>query len=161
MVEESLMTTVFKLLNVAALAGAGLYVFKTRVLKSIRNMMGEKKHQEKLLQDEKHGLNVKLKKTDDEIIQQQQLCARITNNVTRWNEVVTKEQELLLMKEQETMNEQEERAQQQSAHLTTLKIQQKVMPKAVEDAQAELERMFTQERSYAYMQNVVRHIRKA
>jgi HSP90 family molecular chaperone len=158
--EESLITTIFKILNVVVLAGAGFYFFKTRIVQQIRDAIVEKKDGEKALQDEKRSLKTRLKMINDEIIKQQEQCARIKDNVVNWNAAVNKQQTMMQQEKEEIMKEQETRVQQQSEYLTALKIQKKIVPQALADAQDELEREFTPYRGHAYMQTIVGQMRR-
>lgn len=159
--EESLITSLFKILNVIVLCGVGFYFFKTRVLSMIRDMIAQKKQEEKSLQNEKRSLKSKLKTIEDEIIEQQVLCAHIKENVGKWREVVAEEQKMVEREEQTRIVDQEKRVMRQSEYLAALKLQQKVLPQALENAKRELEEQFTPQRGYEYLQHTIRYMRKA
>ncbi len=158
--EESLVTSLFKIFNVIVLCGAGVYFFKTRILQQIKDAIAEKKKEQSALQEEKRVMKVRLKMIEDEIIEQQSLCAKVTENLTAWNAAVLEKQEALNHEGQERIQEQEMRVKKQSEHLTKLKIQQDVLPHALANAQEDLEKNFTATRGHAYMQQLMHRMRR-
>jgi len=158
--EESLVTSLFKFLNVIVLFVLGIYFFKTRLIKQIKEAIAQKRHEEAALQEEKRVAKNKLKMIEDEIIEQQLLSAKLKNNITVWNEKIAHEQNAATQDQQERINEQENRVKIQSAHVTKLRIQRAVLPQALESAQIELERDFIESRGHAYMQQIIHRMRR-
>ena len=158
--EESLITTIFKLLNVAVLFGVGFYFFKTRVLLSIQEMIAAKKREEKALAEEKRNLAANLKTVEREIVEQQKLSEKIKEHVHQWQEQVAADQKRVDHEVAEQAAAQEIRVRKQSSHLSSLKLQQQVLPQALIDAHRELEAHFAQQQGQAYMQNTIRYMRK-
>ncbi len=158
--EESFVTSLFKILNVIVLCGVGLYFFKTKIYQQIKDAMAEKRKAELLLQEEKRVAKNRLKMIENEIIEQQALVDRVKTNLTTWSARVVKEQEQFKQGAHERSEVQATRVKIQSEHLTKLKLQQQVLPQALESAQTDLEKNFMASRGHAYMQQLIHRMRR-
>jgi hypothetical protein len=158
--EESFITSLFKLLNLAALVGIAIYLFKTRLLSQVKESIGKKKAAARALRNEQEDLKKQLHAVQNEIVDQQEACARIIDKVEGWKDIIREQQELLDREAQARAQERVIRIEKQSEHIAQLRVQQAVVPVALVEARKKLEEKFLDQRGSKYIQDTVRSLAK-
>lgn len=158
--EESVLTSVFKLLNTLVLIGAAIYVFRTRILRQIYDAIAEKHAEEQARVEEKRALKAQQEALAQEIDRQRKECEKVKDHVSTWRHVIEQRQQVKAEEAQQRAHYHRERKQQQSRHLSRLQVQKAVMPYAVEHARERLEQEYGEKRQQEYMNNVMRALRK-
>jgi hypothetical protein len=158
--EESFITSLFKLLNLAALIGIGVYLFKTRVLSQIKESIGKKKAATRALHNEQINLKDKLHAIENEIVDQQKECDGILDRVERWQDIIREQQDALDQEAEAHAQDRVVRIEKQSEHIVQLKVRQAVVPAAFIEARKKLEDKFLEQHGSKYIHDAVRFLAK-
>lgn len=159
--EESLVTFVFKIINVGVLIGGSLYLFKKYAVKQLRELFLRERVQASQLRELETGLKQSVKEIELEIQAQKQWVKRMESNVTLWKQQL----QVLQEKEKGDRLSVQQRLDQRYAHkekfIAESAIQRIIFSGALSKARNELMKRFSDEiENKTFVAKVITMMRK-
>jgi hypothetical protein len=140
---ESLVTSLFKMLNVVIITGTIVYFFKTRFLEKIKQAMMKEKLYLLSLENEKKQNILLYAQARQEQEAQRSLAEQLVRNIAVWNKY---EEESYIVRQREQKERLEKirgRKKIQNSFIVRSQIYSKIAPASLDQVQQELEKKFT------------------
>lgn len=156
--EESLVTTVFKILNLGVFIAAAGYLFKKQLI-PIRQEIAQKKLDQTTLVQENKLSDQELAHVQRSVDEQKKWLETMEHNIVQWNARMLAIHKQFEQEKDEIRKKVAHKVAQQALYVQMTQARYKVIPLAVDQARHKLEKMDMQQKQ-AYVKNLLRFFKE-
>lgn len=161
MFDESLVSIIFRLINFGALIGLGVYVFKRYFLHDIIEKINQEGLEKESLRHQVQELDDKSNVLSGEIVEQEQLCHKLSERVEQWHHFFNEDIERKRKENQEFHAKAVERLEKQKKFLEQELMMNEVFPQAMDQIKLQLMKDFSDPaKNKNFLADIIGHIEK-
>jgi|SRR5579859_1655449 len=156
--EESIVTTIFKILNLGVFVAATVYLLKKN-LGSIRESIAQEQLEEQGLKEENNLLQHAVSQVDSQTVKFKEWALHIERNIDLWKKRVDEECDLKKIEQEKISKKLHGKVKQQAHSIAMSTIQTQVTEQALKESEKKLKQKIVGDQGQKYIQGLMEFLK--